>query len=307
MRRLKTIRLFNTLGSVSTEYRLVEEKLLGLEMYEPLHLADYEPEDRYQRRHWIDQLHLSIDVAFMKKSYGGPIGNINVIWKIDRDNTNHDCEMGKTLLVINNGLPEYHTRQMKKDFIQRFNKVSSVPATVMKQMYRDLTGDDSKAANKLDEARRRRLVEILSSNGDSGLLEDMRILNGKQGSTAFNEFWDEVQSLFDEYTASVQERRHGSVLYLPFAISIRELMERVKKRKPGIKVPSPEWVRLQFQPKNPCSLRAMCHTGRFDIRYQVQRRQLRANHDDAKYVFHQQRYLKVGCFPCSNESTCFQG
>ena len=120
----------------------------------------------------------------------------------------------------------------------------------------------------------------------------MRLFNGKPGSTIYQEFWDEVQSLFDEYTASVQERRHGTVLYLPFAISVRELIERVKKRKPDVKTPSEEWVRLQFQPKNPCSLASMAHTGRFDIKYQVQRRQLRGNHDDSKYVFHQQRYIK---------------
>ena len=279
-------------GSVSSEYQMVEEKLCGLEMYEPLHLADYEPEERYQRRHWTDKLHLSTDVAFMKKSYGGRIGNINIIWKIDRSNENHDQEMGKTLLLVNNGLPEYHTRQMRKDFIQKFSNISRVPTEVLRQMYQDITGDDSKATNKSEENRRQRLVEILASHEDEGLVQDMRSINGKVGSTVFDEFWDEVQALFDEYTASVQERRHGSVLYLPFAISIRELMERVKKRKPDIKVPSAEWVRLQFQPKNPCSLAAMAHTGRFDIKYQVQRRQLRANHDDAKYVFHQQRYLK---------------
>ena len=36
----------------------------------------------------------------------------------------------------------------------------------------------------------------------------------------------------------------------------------------------------------------LAYTVRLDIKYQVQRRQLQANHDDAKYVFYQQRYAK---------------
>lgn len=162
----------------------------------------------------------------------------------------------------------------------------------MKEMYQELTGDDSKPQNKLEEQRRQRLVEILASHDDEGLVTDMRAFNGKEGSIVFEEFWNEIQLLFDEYMAAVHERRHGSHLYLPFAISVRELIEKVKKRKPDVKVPSEEWVRLQFQPENPFSLSAMAHTGRFNIKFQVQRRQMRANHDDAKYVFHQQRYVR---------------
>ena len=119
----------------------MEEKLHGLELYEPLHLADYEPEERYQRRHWIDKLHLSVDVAFMKKSYGGRIGNINIIWKVDRSDEHHDREMGKTLLLINNGLLEYYTRQMKKDFIQRFNNISNA-STSFATHFISLDSDD---------------------------------------------------------------------------------------------------------------------------------------------------------------------
>ena len=62
-----------------------------------------------------------------------------------------------------------------------------------------------------------------------------------QKSTKFNEFWEEV-ILFNEYQTAVQERKHSGVKYLPFVISIRELIEHVQKRKPGILTPSEEWV-----------------------------------------------------------------
>ena len=62
-----------------------------------------------------------------------------------------------------------------------------------------------------------------------------------QKSTNFNEFWDEI-ILFNEYQTATQERKHSHVKYLPFVISIRELIEQVLKRKPGILTPSEEWV-----------------------------------------------------------------
>lgn len=65
----------------------------------------------------------------------------------------------------------------------------------------------------------------------------MRYFNGKEGSIVFDEFREKVKFLFDGYTASFRERWQGSVLYLHFAISIWELLERVKKRKPDVKMP----------------------------------------------------------------------
>ena len=64
------------------------------------------------------------------------------------------------------------------------------------------------------------------------------------------------------------------------------------KRRRGILVPSAEWVRLQFAPRNTHHCSALFHTGRFDMKFQVQRRQMRSQHEDAKYVYHQQLYAK---------------
>ena len=70
---------------------------------------------------------------------------------------------------------------------------------------------------------------------------DIRFI--KQSATVlFNYFWKEIDSLFTEYQAAVHERRHYNVLYLPFAIGVRELIDKVKRRKPDIRTPSEEWV-----------------------------------------------------------------
>ena len=71
-------------------------------------------------------------------------------------------------------------------------------------------------------------AEFLATSDEDGIITDLRKLNGKT-SMKFKEFWDEVNNLFSEYEASVQEWRHGSFLYLPFAISIRKLVEWIKR------------------------------------------------------------------------------
>ena len=65
-----------------------------------------------------------------------------------------------------------------------------------------------------------------------------------------------------------------------------------QERKPGIKIPSAEWLRLQFQPVNSNTTAALRYTGRFNIRMVLQTRQMRVNHADAKYAYHQIQYGK---------------
>ena len=110
----------------------------------------------------------------------------------------------------------------------------------MKEIYRELTGDVSAAENAAEDTRRDRITNFVMSSDDDGLLLAFRTANENPESSVFDAFWDEVQQLFNVYTFSVQERRHETHLYLPFVVSIRELIDRIKERKPEIKVPSEE-------------------------------------------------------------------
>ena len=68
----------------------------------------------------------------------------------------------------------------------------------------------------------------------------MRKTNGHKEHSNFNEFWDEINKLFEECHTAVHERRHGTYHYLPFAISIRELIEQVKQRMSDVTTLSEE-------------------------------------------------------------------
>ena len=59
----------------------------------------------------------------------------------------------------------------------------------------------------------------------------------RPGSTKCDKFWDEANQLCSECEASAHKKRRGSYLFLPFAVNIPELIERVQRGKPGVSVP----------------------------------------------------------------------
>ena len=75
-----------------------------------------------------------------------------------------------------------------------------------------------------------------------------------------------------QYETAVHYRCNCNKSYVSFSISVHKLVERVKKCKSDINVLSTEWMRLQFNPKNPYRKSALKYNGGFDIRYKVQRR-----------------------------------
>ncbi len=74
----------------------------------------------------------------------------------------------------------------------------------------------------------------------------------------------------------------------------RENWGKLREKFPEeeIPVPSLEWIRLQFWPRNPYASTALKYTGSFNVRYAVQSRQLRHEHPDSKYVAVVLRYAK---------------
>lgn len=79
-------------------------------------------------------------------------------------------------------------------------------------------------------------------------------------------------------------------------MSVTDLRNTVVSRLPGadrVLVPSAEWIRLQFWPSNPYANVAVRHTGRFNLKFKVQSRLLRATHEDCHYVAALYKYEKT--------------
>ena len=88
------------------------------------------------------------------------------------------------------------------------------------------------------------------------------------------------------------------------AISVRDFREQVKCRCPeGTKIPSESWVHLQFWPKTPHARSKIHYTGKRDVKFMVQARQFRKEHQDAHYaaaVYQYQRELAIKLRQYSN-------
>lgn len=81
-------------------------------------------------------------------------------------------------------------------------------------------------------------------------------------SDKFDAFWNELQTYLDDLGLPVDERRHSTVLHMPIAVSIRHLKEIISERlaaknMDSVNIPSVEWIRYQFWPKNPYSHSAL--------------------------------------------------
>jgi len=130
---------------------------------------------------------------------------------------------------------------------------------------------------------------------DPDIVIDLREHNHST-SDKFNLFWEQCKAYLQEVTA-VHERQHDQVTYLAAAISVRDLIEQVKKRCPeGAPIPSEQWTRLQFWHKNPRTKVASYYQKTIEIKIMVQKRQFRKTHPDTHYtaaVFHYMREYAI--------------
>lgn len=125
---------------------------------------------------------------------------------------------------------------------------------------------------------------------DPDLMVDLRELN-RGHSDKFAVFWEKMKVYLNESSA-VHERRHGEVTYMAKAISVRDLIQEVAKMCPGEPVPSEQWVRLQFCPRNPRAKTASQYRSQFKVKMMVQKRQFRHHHVDAHYCAAMYRYMR---------------
>ena len=107
-------------------------------------------------------------------------------------------------------------------------------------------------------------------------------------------FWQKAEQYIENVAeTTVDERRHECITHLAIAVSVSHLLQAVQQTcPPDLPIPSANWLRLQFWPKNPPTHAALQNTGRLRVKYMVQQRHLRAHHEEAHYASAAFRYLK---------------
>ena len=277
-------------------YCQIQEKLSSLPLYQPVFVNDYSPSDRYVCKHWLNNLQLEFPVKMYRYSHGNSLGSMTFLWRLPSDSSEDSTSTAKAITCLNSKQKLYHTRQMRRDFLIQYSEFVKAPTCVLRHMFKELVRDSSAAVPTIEQKVDERVAEAIIELQDPEIIMDLRKNNGKVQSS-FEDFWSELQKYLDEIT-SVNERRHGDTMYLPIAISVRDLREivseRLTKAFPGEEkpIPSDEWIRLQFWPRNPYTTTSLRYTGRFEMKYAVQARQMRKTHPDCRCVAVILQYMK---------------
>ena len=262
--------------------------------YEHLYIGDFMPSDRRERYYFVQELRkgLSRPCVLCTCSIGGPVGNHLFLWPLPDHVTMEAAlnENQKVITLIQKDTPVFHRRAFRRKLISAFGRISpKTNLATFREFYRAATGDQTSrlttAESEIDE-RLREAVEM----EDVDVIVDLRELN-KGRSSKFTGFWDKMKVFLNESSA-VHERRHGGTTYLAKAISIRDLIDQVSQICPEEPVPSEEWVRLQFCPKNPHAKVASQYRCQFDVKMMVQKRQFRRDYIDSHYSAAVFRYMR---------------
>ncbi|CAB5394997.1 unnamed protein product [Rhizophagus irregularis] len=296
-----------------SKYYHLEQVLVNSSLWKHIDIEEYLPIDPVQRLRFIQSLScaFSFTIGEYRFNSGNNTFNMISIWKIDEDanessaprpswSTNYESiilqEHTRIITELQADAPRYHTRTMRMNYLRTCDLLlPKAKPSALQTIYRMLTGDIS-AAETANEAKVDARVKLALELGDSEVAIDLREHNDEQ-LTKYDIFW-EVAAQFlavkaaDAVTAT-DERRHDTIVHLATAISVNDLLTQIEREcPPGTLIPSAQWLRLQFWPKNPARLSSLQFTGRLPLKFMIQTRQLRAYHSDVHYASALFRYEK---------------
>ena len=262
----------------------------------------------HTRYMFLKSFRLTFPVLVYRYAVGGNVGSIVFMSKVPTGLTQSEY-LTKSNCVIEElkpKLPQYHTRQMHRAFAEHCSNLASITSAARRFLYSSLTGDTSAPeTSRLRDLDYR--VKLVALGELPELAADLRHLNDGQPGR-YNEFLGILQGMVRDFMAE-DDRRHGGA-HMSHFISVRDLHERAtEKCSATVKIPSLDWLRLQFQPKSSRAATALRYNGKLDIRYAVQLRQLRSAHPDDHYcsaLFKMQRAMCVehrehSCFVCLDD------
>lgn len=228
----------------------------------------------------------------------GNIQNSVYVWRIGI-NVNEQDMINKHYTIRNNlkqTLQVYHTRAMRKEFLDTVELyIGKVEKARMRYIYSVWLQDSAASINSETQDIDDR-VEVMFELGDPDLITDFREINEGR-LPKYDVFWEYsskyLEGIAQESVLAVDDRRHDIFQHLAVAISTRDFRNQVLKIcPPNIPIPSVQWIRLQFWPKNPTHKSSMQFTSKLPIKFMVQARQLRCNHEDLHYASALFRYQK---------------
>ena len=134
--------------------------------------------------------HLQIDVVEMSTlmswfspsrqcaTLTGNQTNLHFVWKVNINDNQFQFQQNndKTKKELRQQFPTYHSRAMRKEFVQHFGRATGVKSGILREAYRRLTNDQSAASNVTEEEIDKR-IQCLLDNEDPDLIRNLRLTN----------------------------------------------------------------------------------------------------------------------------------
>jgi hypothetical protein len=282
-----------SLVDVKAKFRLLDEAVKAQDLLSPLVFDEAnhieKPFDSPVERHrYFAELQLSVPIDIIRFCPGGSVLTTACIVKVVENRSEPEIliEGVRSFQKAKPFLKEFHTREQRKLFKKKWANIANVSPSVTDLIYKELALDATTASHPVTQERLR-----LIFHGEPGLLTDLRQLNPGRPTGRFDTFFEKLTEIVEQVTAA-DDRRHKEA-HLSEWLSLEELVKQTSEKcPPETPIPSKSLVRLQFAPRNPYTHAAMNFTSRIQVQYKIQRRQLRASHQDSHYCAAQLKYLK---------------
>jgi hypothetical protein len=163
--------------------------------HEPIFINECLPIDkgkRYDALQLLKEQGLPFKTVMYTHSPGGSIPNSHFVWKINSDETMDEINTTTTVIVakISSDLPKYHTRQMRREFKEMTDLLTTIRPSHYRAMYQLLTGDASAPCNETEKEIDSRVQQLLELH-DPDIVTDLRKHNPGRPSI-YEPFWMQV-------------------------------------------------------------------------------------------------------------------
>jgi hypothetical protein len=144
-------------GEVKREYQKLDNHLKAVDNFIPVYFHEdifltqpfESPMDRFRS---FQKLSLSCDVVVLRYDPDGSSSTVKYLWKVPSNISDIELMTATTRITeaLKPKLNEFHTRQMRKDFAQKFSSiaVATIPPYLMRSIYAELTLDASSEKNQ---------------------------------------------------------------------------------------------------------------------------------------------------------------
>ena len=179
-------------------YKELHDALTVMDVHQFLSLLDYQPEERYVRRHWIDDMKFPYPIALYTYHQGNGMGNLMFVWKTLSKDERCDGDAISVLTAIKEQIPQFSTRAMRKEFFQRYQHSTGVKPAILRDMWSYLTGDSTAAQSSAQASVDERMAKFLLNSDDPDLVYDLRCNNGRPNDPRLDPFWEELATFLEE-------------------------------------------------------------------------------------------------------------